>query len=335
MRRGRRFQRSLVIVALMVALAVHLGVPVPAAAVQTLTFGLVAASPPYWAIFVGRDKGFYERHGLAMDVVFTGSSAAATQALIGGSLHMTVSSTDAAFIAQQKAPEIRQIFSLVGRLPYVLMVTPGITRVEDLRGKVMGATTAKTGDAFILRSMLDAYGLKDGRDYSIIVAGTPAARAEAMQRGTIEATALLEPQASFLRDKGIVELLRADSIPRLKDYPFISVLALRSWLQANEDAVVRFGRATAEATRWIYDPAHRTESVQILARTLKVPEKYADNAYRVRVEELRAHPLDLRLSAAGLRKVLENMIALGDLKPPVPDLEPYVDFGFAERLAPR
>ncbi len=306
--------------------------PGAAGAAETLTFGIVSANPNYWAIFVAREKGLYERHGITLDIVLTGSSAAATQALTGGSLHMTVSSTDAAFIAQQKVPEIRQIFSLVGKNPYSLMVTPEIKRVEDLKGKVAGGTTPKTGDTYILRSMLDAHGLKDGRDYSIIVAGSPAARAEAMQRGTIQATALFEPQVSFLKEKGIVELFRADSIPRLQDYPFISVLAMRSWVQAHEEAAVRFGRATAEATEWIYDPKNRAEAVQILGRNLKVSEKHADNTYRVWVDELRAHPKDLRLSPAGLRKVLEKMIILGDFKPPVPDLAQYADFGLADKL---
>lgn len=257
--------------ALAVALAGPLSAHADAAPVRTVTFGMVSANAPYWAIFVARDKGFYERHGIALDLVFTGTSAGATQALLGGSLHMTVAATDAAFIAQKKAPEIRQIFWLVARVPDTLMVTPGIPRVEDLRGKVAGATTPKTGDAYILRSMLDAHGLKDGRDYFIIAAGAPAARAEAMQRGTIQATALFEPQASLLKEKGMVELLRADSIPRLKDHPFISVLAMRPWIRANEDTAVRFGRATAEATAWLDDPAHRTDAVQILARVLKIP----------------------------------------------------------------
>jgi NitT/TauT family transport system substrate-binding protein len=327
-------RRQLLTLSLAAALAAP-AVPGVARAADTLTLGIVSANPNYWAIYVARDKGFYERHGIKLDVVYTGSSAAATQALTGGSLHMTVSSTDAAFVAQQKVPEIRQIFSLVQKNPYSLVVTPEIKRAEDLKGKVAGGTTPKTGDTYILRSMLDAHGLKDGRDYSIIVAGTPAARAEAMQRGTIQATALFEPQVSLLKERGMVELFRADSIPRLQDYPFISVLAMRTWVQAHEDVALRFGRATAEATEWFYDAKNRAEAVQILARDLKVSEKYAENTYRVWVEELKAHPRDLRLSPAGLRKVLENMITLGDFKPPVPDLAQYADFSLADKLGRR
>jgi len=157
-------RRSLVVLLLLLAVTAQAG--------ETISFGIVSANPNYWAIFVARDKGFYDKHGIKLDLVFTGTSAAATQALTGGSLHMTVSATDAAFIAQQKVAEMRQIYSLVGRLPYSLMVTPDIKRVEDLKGKVAGGTTPKTGDTYILRSILDAHGLKDGRDYTVIVAGT-------------------------------------------------------------------------------------------------------------------------------------------------------------------
>jgi NitT/TauT family transport system substrate-binding protein len=305
-----------------------------AQAADTISFGIVSANPNYWAIFVARDKGFYDKHGIKLDLVFTGTSASATQALTGGSLQMTVSATDAAFIAQQKVPEMRQIYSLVGKLPYSLMVTPDIKRVEDLKGKVAGGTTPKTGDTYILRSILDAHGLKDGRDYTVIVAGTPPARAEAMQRGTVQATVLFEPQVSYLKEKGMVELLRADTVaPRLKDYPFISVLAMKPWIAAHEDVVLRFGRATIEASEWLYDPKNHTEAVQILARALKVEEKYAEATYKVWVQEVGAHPRDLKLSPAGLRKVLDNMIQLGDLKPPLPDVNVYADFTLAEKAA--
>jgi len=307
----------------------------PAWAAETITFGIITPSSLYWPIFVGKEKGFYERNGIALDLVFTGSSPAATQALTGGSLNVTAASTDAAFTAQQKVPEMRQIFSLLGKLPYSLVVTPEITRVEDLRGKVTGGSSAKTGDAYILRSVLDAYGLKDGRDYTLVVAGPSGARAEAMQRGVLQGTPLFEPQVSFLKDKGMVELLRADAIPRLKDYPFLSVVAMQPWVRAHEDAALRFGRATAEATQWLYDPRNRGEAVQILVRTVKVPEKYAENSYRALVEELQVFPRDLRLTLAGLRKVLENMLALGDLKPPLPDLEASADFSLVEKLGRR
>lgn len=320
---------------LLLALALLLAAP-PAHAADTIAFGIVSANPNYWALFVARDKGFYDKHGIKLDLVFTGTSAAATQALTGGSLQMTVSATDAAFIAQQKVPEMRQIYSLVGKLPYSLMVTPDIKRVEDLKGKVAGGTTPKTGDTYILRSILDAHGLKDGRDYTVIVAGTPPARAEAMQRGTVQATVLFEPQVSYLKERGMVELLRADTVaPRLKDYPFISVLAMKPWIGAHEDMVLRFGRATIEASEWLYDPKNRAEAVQILARALKVDDKHAEATYKVWVQEVGAHPRDLRLSPAGLRKVLDNMIQLGDLKPPTPDVNLYADFTLADKAARR
>jgi ABC-type nitrate/sulfonate/bicarbonate transport system substrate-binding protein len=55
--------------ALAVALAGSLSAHAATAAVRTVTFGMVSADAPYWAIFMARDKGFYERHGIALDLV--------------------------------------------------------------------------------------------------------------------------------------------------------------------------------------------------------------------------------------------------------------------------
>jgi len=110
---------------------------------------------------------------------------------------------------------------------------------------------------------------------------------------------------------------------------------MRPWIQAHEDVVVRFGRATIKASEWLYDPRNRAEAVQILARALKVEDRYADATYKVWVQEVGAHPRDLKLSPAGLRKVLDNMIQLGDLKPPLPDVDAYADFTLADKAARR
>ena len=110
---------------------------------------------------------------------------------------------------------------------------------------------------------------------------------------------------------------------------------MKPWIAAHEDVVLRFGRATIEASEWLYDPKNRTEAVQILARALKVEDKYAEATYKVWVQEVGAHPRDLKLSPAGLRKVLDNMIQLGDLKPPLPDVNAFADFTLADRAARR
>src|SRR5215475_9502554 len=105
-----------------------------AAKVDTITYGMVSWNPFHWVVAVGTAKGQFERHGVKLDIPLTGSSGAAVQAMIGGSLNMTTTSPGAAFLAQDKAPEMKQIISIYDRNPYTLIVNPEIKTINDLKG---------------------------------------------------------------------------------------------------------------------------------------------------------------------------------------------------------
>lgn len=81
----------------MVVLVVVLIVAVPArvaAAVDTVTYGLVSWNPLHWVVRVGLAKGQFERHGVKLDIPIRGSSggtaiASSTAASIGTVLVMS------------------------------------------------------------------------------------------------------------------------------------------------------------------------------------------------------------------------------------------------------
>ncbi len=323
-------------VALTLAVAAWLGPVATARAAQaTITYGLVQAHPVTLPLLVARDKGMFDRHDVKLDVVLTGTSAAATQALIGGSVHLIGPTGDASFAAQQKEPRIKHVVAAAEGVMYSLLVVPEIKSVEELRGKTAGATTTKTGDAFYLRGIMDHYGMKDAKDYTIIVAGPVAARAQAMLNRTVHFSANAEPQVSFLTERGMVELLKARDLPRYREYLQMSVVGMQDWIRANEDAVARFVRAWIEAINYIYDPKNRADVVRIIGETAKVSEKYAANAYRVYVQEMKLYPPQGRLSPPAIRAVYENYALLGDLKGPIPDPREFVEPGPWEKATGR
>src|SRR5919201_1107573 len=186
----------------------------PAASMETLTYGLVSWNPLHWVVMVGVAKGQFERHGVKLDIPITGSSGAAVQAMIGGSLNMTTTSPGAAFLAQDKAPDMKQIISIYDRTPYSLLVNPEIKSLNDLRGKVLGGTGVKTGaDTEALRVLLHRHGFEDPRDYTVAPVGSVRERTQAMVNKTIWGVMQMEPYTSLLKEKGIVELARAADYP--------------------------------------------------------------------------------------------------------------------------
>ena len=316
-----------------VALTLLLAASGPASAAaktDTVTYGIVSWNPLHWVVMVGVPKGHFERHGVKLDIPITGTSGAAVQAMIGGSLHMTTTSPGAAFLAQEKAPEMRQIIGIFERSPYTLVVNPEIKRIEDLKGKVLGGTGVKTGaDTESLRVMLHAHGLQDPRDYTVAAVGSVRERTQALLNKTIWGVVQMEPFTSFLKDRGMVELARATDYPNLKLIQMVVVVAMRPWYTANQDTVVRFLRGWADATEWLYDPKNKAEAIQILAERMKVEEKYAAATYRVFVEELKGYPSRGQLNMEAVRQAAENMKILGGTPPA--DLSKYVDTSLWEK----
>lgn len=319
---------------LLVVGAVLLAAPgrpaVAADKLDTVTYGLVSWNPLHWVVMVGVAKGHFEKHGVKLDIPITGSAGAAVQAMIGGSLHMTTTSLAAAFLAQDKAPEMKQIISVFERSPYTLVVNPEITKIEDLRGKVMGGTGVKTGaDTETLRVMLYRHGFQDPRDYTVAAVGSVRERTQALLNKTIWGVAQMEPFTSFLKDKGMVELARGADYPSLKLSQIVVVVAMRPWYTANPDTVVRFLKGWAEATDWLYDPRNKAEAIKILAERMKVEEKYAATTYRVFVEEIKGYPTQGRFNLEAVRQSAENMKILGGTPPA--DLARYVDTSVGEK----
>ncbi len=301
-----------------------------AAKLDTVIYGVVSWNPLHWVVMAGAVKGHFERHGVKLDIPITGSASAAVQAVLGGSIHMTTTTPGAAFSAQDKAPELKQIIGVFERSPYTLVVSPEIKSIQDLKGKVLGGTGVKTSaDVETLRVILHHHGLQDPRDYTVAAVGSVRERSQALLNKTIWGVAQMEPFTSFLKDQGMVELARAADYPDLRLIQMVMVVAMRPWYMANQDTAVRFLRGWADATEWLYDPKNKAEAVKILAERMKVEERYAANAYRVFVEELKGHPRRGELNMQALRQGAENMKIVGGTPPA--DLAKYVDTSLWEK----
>jgi len=124
----RQAVRPLAALGLALFLVIIVATRAPAAA--TITYGVVSWNPFHWVVMVGTAKGQFEKHGVKLDIPLTGSSGAAVQALIGGSLHMTTTSPGAAFLAQDKAPDMKQIIGIYESSPYTLVARPEIKKIE-------------------------------------------------------------------------------------------------------------------------------------------------------------------------------------------------------------
>jgi ABC-type nitrate/sulfonate/bicarbonate transport system substrate-binding protein len=102
--------------------------------------------------------------------------------------------------------------------------------------------------------------------------------------------------------------------------------ARRSWAAAHRDTLIRYIRGYLAASDWLFDSRNRAEAIEILLGRVKIDRVQAGATY----ENALAKALipKATVSLEGLRQVIEVLGETGQLKPPLPAPEKYLDLTY-------
>jgi NitT/TauT family transport system substrate-binding protein len=137
--------------------------PLHTAAVETakekISFAYSAISPTMAGVWMAKETGAFERHGLSADLVYISSGAIAIQALVAGSVHAALGASNAVVAAIVKGAPIIAVSSNTSRPGMALWVQPEIQRPEQLQGKTLAITRFGSTSDFVTRLILQKLGL--------------------------------------------------------------------------------------------------------------------------------------------------------------------------------
>jgi ABC-type nitrate/sulfonate/bicarbonate transport system substrate-binding protein len=308
----------------------------PAAApgkLDTVTYSIPSPNGFHMPILVGVDQQVFEKRGIKVDMVASGSSGVAmTQAVLGGSLHFAPVTIATALAAQAKEPDLMMIMGQFVGVPYSIMTPPEIKSVQDLKGKTAGATALKVGgDIEAIRLMLGENGLKLEQDYTVVVSGGTAERIAALQNRSVQFEAQLEPQITQIKDMGFVELLRGSDIPALRTPVQVVLIAKKSWYQQNEDVAVRFVRGYLDTLAYIYDPKNKDDVLAVIQKEAKVEAGPANALYTRNVEQLQAYIKDCMITESAMASAVSLMKKL-DIEAPDDPMR-FVDMSLVQKAS--
>ena len=259
-------------------------------------------------VFVARERGIFERHGLDVELRRLGSVDKATAAVRTGEANLAISPPEGALADAAAGGSLRLIAANCNCLPLTLVANARIKRIEDLKGAVLGTSSLTEGTAIYTREMLSRHGLQYPQDYSFALAGVHQGRWKALQEGTIDA-AVQPPPFNFLAiDAGYTDLGEVSDV--LPEIAFTALIGRLEWVQANEAMVLALLRAIAEATAWVYDEANDATTVPIMMEVAQADAVYAKRALDYMRNKL-AFARSLEIPAAALDKSLELMVNAG------------------------
>jgi len=179
----------------------------------------------------------------------------------------------------------------------------------------------------VLYDSLKRHGLSRG-DVIIHEAGAPFRRFEAMCADKTMAAAILNPPFAIrarragLGDMGAV----VDTIGSyLGTVPYV----LRSWANANSDALVGYLAGCIEGLRWVLDPAAKADAIKLVGERLEVPLDIAEEMVAAATDPVRGLAKDAAFDFQGFRTVLKLRADFEGRTPAPP--EKYFDLSFHRR----
>ncbi len=272
--------------------------------------------PPH---VIAEEKGFFAREGL--EIVFHVARLAPehNEEMAAGKWNMTLSSADT-MIARATRDHVDYTLFMQAEegLGAYLMAQPGISHIEDLRGRLLAGDPGDSNLDLVRMKMMRSHGLGED-DYRVEIIGNTPERAKAFLAGKVEAAMLTPPSSEKVLAAGGVMLASAeDYVP---DWPLACGWGLRSWVEGNRDLVVRFIRAWAASCDWLLRPENREETLALLMAREGLTRERAEHAY-IRVVPKGA------INPEAIRKNMELRIELGVYPPPHHAAEHFYDTSY-------
>ena len=260
-------------------------------------------------IYVAQERGLFEKHGIALDVIPADGLEQATDAVRDGEADLTVGPPEGAIADCIAGGGLRVIAANAIRLPMSVVARPGIDSLADLRGKRIGTSSLREGTAIYTQVMLEPHGLHYPGDYEFVMAGIHTTRWNALQNGEIDCAPQPAPWNFLAEDNGFNRLAEvSDAIPELI---FAAILGRKDWLEANKDAVTRFLLALAQAHAFANDPANEDTCVPIFRNvTTRDSESLARRGFAY-MRDLGMWPPGLAVPDRALETTVDLMIRTG------------------------
>jgi len=298
---------------------------------ETLRVGIVSKTFFYLPVWAAIRQGFFKQNGLEIQLSLLGNQSQ-TQPLLDGEMEIAIATPEAAVQNASQGGPLRIIAGNTGKLSHSLISRPQFEKIEDLKGGMIGVLNMVEGSFFQIKEMMAHHGLHYPTDYHVKETGGVPPRHQALLAGTIDAGLQSIPWNYAAEDAGLRN--HGDVVSYIPDWQFVSVNANLVWANKHSETVVRFLKALASATKWVYE--NKEEAAKVAEKELPTSLAYARRAWDY-YTSTNALTRDLSVNIAGLEKVIETQIEAGLVDRTAPrDLENYVNTSFlseARRLA--
>jgi NitT/TauT family transport system substrate-binding protein len=260
------------------------GSPANAQKLPQVRIALSTPTPHMAPLYVGRDKKFYEKYGLDVQLLLVNSGSLVAQMFAAGELQMTANAPASLVNIAASGQKLSFFLGLSNTSPFTLMTQPNIRRAEDLKGKKIG--TARFGGSSHISALiaLEHLQLDLKRDRIVLIqTGVDPDRMAALESKAIDAAMLQRVATKVMLGKGYYPLL--DMTQAKIPYQNTGVTVKKEYAAANPKIMDAFTRATIEAYGYIFNKENKQAVKEVLARNLRLPNLDAAEDFYIEAQE--------------------------------------------------
>ena len=221
-------------------------------------------------LFVGRDAGIFQKHGLDATIVNVRNAQVGMSALASGETQFHVgSATGTSIGAMAGGLDLAFIAGLINKLDGTFVVNQSIRTPADLKGKKIGVQSIGGGVWMFSMLAFEHWGLNPERDnIQFRIIGDQSVMAQALTQNVIDGAYLGYTFGAQLERQGYRVL--ADLAKIGVPYQGLGVMARRSLLDRSPEIAERSLRAMVETIAYINNPNNKSAVMRSLAKDLRL-----------------------------------------------------------------
>ena len=275
---------------------------------------------------VGQQAGLFTKHGIDLEPIYMGGGMNSLAAVTSNSVQFLAAGSTATISARLGGMDIMMLSVQSNQLEYGIFTGPDIKTVQDLKGKVVTGTRPGASADSALRLYLRKSGLEPGKDVIFISVGeSQQGRLNALQRGSVAATALLPPFSGMAKQLGFREL--ADMRKLDIEYAGTAIAGMTSHIKSHPVMVENFLKGYVESLH--YFRTQREKTIAGIMKFLKMSDRSrAEEGYDFYVDLMPVMPY---ATPNGVKSVLEFLVA-SQPKAATAKPEEFYDMSFLKKI---
>jgi NitT/TauT family transport system substrate-binding protein len=285
---------------LWMVLLVSITNPAHGAELTRIRVGILATGE-FAQTYIAQKKGFFEKNGLGVELIYFQGGSQVIQAMLGGDIPLTVTAGPEGVIAKLQGADIALLAANNPTMHFSLFVAPEIKKADDLRGKIAGISRFGSSSDFCIRYMFKSLGLAE-RDVTIVQIGDNPSRLAALKSNAVQASVFTTPNTVRARKAGFTSMV--DPYKLGLKFHGSGIAANGAFLRDHRPIVEQFFKGFLEGVAFAKN--HKDESLRLIREFMKLKDPdEVEESYQVIIRDIQPRkPYPLK---EGVEMVLRNV----------------------------